>query len=251
MNKSVCVSALVLASGFSVAQNADSFVDAPRLFNDFAGSNLTFTSDYGAGLVEIAENNYGSGGFANRHVAWFANGGNKVDIDYGDGFTIATTMQVLQTGTVGNIEAGIQADLFGFGFFGALTANGEIAAFGSTHPFHSFGTGLYNLGDDLMLEMVYTPGGGEFDPVQSTMEYRYNNLTTGSGWVSSGQIAFTNLEGGIPSAFTQFYGVGAQINQPGTDADIGIRFTETSMVPSPGTAALIGLGGLVASRRRR
>lgn len=251
MKIALCVSALMLAGGVATAQNADSFVDAPRLFNDFPGTNLVYASNYGAGTVEIAENNFPGGSFANRHAAWFANGGTKVDIDYGDAFTISTTMQVLQTGTVGNIEAGIQVDLFGFGFFGVLTANGEIAAFGSTNPFHSFGTGLYSLGDDVMLEMNYTPGGGEFDPTLSTMEYRYNNLTTGSGWVSSGLIDFTNLEGGIPSAFNQHYGVGAQFNNPGADADIGIRFTNTAMVPAPGAAALLGLGGLVATRRRR
>jgi len=251
MKIALCVSALMLAGGVATAQDADSFVDAPRLFNDFPGSSLTFASDYGAGTVEISETNYPGGSFANRHAAWFANGGNKIDIDYGDAFTISTTMQVLQTGTVGNIEAGIQADLFGFGFFGVLTANGEIAAFGSTNPFHSFGTGLYNLGDDVMLEMIHTPGAGEFSGTPSTLEYRYNNLTQGSGWVSSGQIAFTNLEGGIISSFSQYYGVGAQFNNPGADAEIGIRFTNTTMVPTPGTAALLGLGGLVAARRRR
>ena len=115
MKSVMCVAALAMGAGVASAQLADSFVDAPRLFNDFAGSNLTFVSDYGAGTVEIAEDNYGAGGFANRHAAWFANGGSKVDIDYGDSFTISTTMNVMSTGSVGNIEAGIQADLFGFG----------------------------------------------------------------------------------------------------------------------------------------
>ena len=72
-----------------------------------------------------------------------------------------------------------------------------------------------------MLEMIYTPGGGEFDPTLSTMEYRYNNLTTGSGWVSSGLIDFTNLEGGIPSAFNQYFG-GAERS----DFAVGRQHTE-------------------------
>ncbi|MFG0304764.1 MAG: PEP-CTERM sorting domain-containing protein [Phycisphaerales bacterium JB040] len=258
MRLSMTTCAIALTAGTALSSppgpgNTNSFVDAPRIFNDFPGTSLTFASDYGAGTVAIDETGYPGSSFANRHAAWFAgnNNGTKIDVDYFDSFTIRTTMSISQTGTVGNIEAGIQADLFGFGLFGVLTANGEIAAFGSTNPFYSFGTGLYNLGDEIMLEMIHTPGAGEFSGTPSTLEYRYNNLTTGSGWVSSGQIAYTNLEGGIITAFPQHYGVGAQFNNPGSDAVIGLRFWDTSMVPAPGTAALLGLGGLVAARRRR
>ncbi|MEM1331519.1 MAG: PEP-CTERM sorting domain-containing protein [Planctomycetota bacterium] len=247
------VVAAMAGTAHATATDVVSFQDAPRLFNDFGGSNLSYGSDFNAGTLSIVENNYGSGNFANRHVGWFADGGgNKVDFDYGDAFKISTTLTINQADNVGNVEAGIQADLFGFGLFGVLTGNGEIAAFGSTNQFFSFGTGLYNVGDAVMLEMTYAPGAGEFATPVSQVQYRYNNMTQGSGWVSSGFLDITNSEGGIPSFFDQFYGLGAQINQPDSATGaVDIQFTGTTvMVPAPATLALLGLAGVCARRRR-
>lgn len=247
----VCAGSLASATVTDIA----SFVDNPRIFNDFSGSNLTFMSNYDpmGSTVSIHEDNYGMGNFANRHAAWFADSGNnKVDFDYGDSFDMQMTMQINEASNVGNVEAGFQADLFGFGLFGVLTGNGEIAAFGSVLPFHSFGTGLYSIGDELMLRMVHTPGDGEGMGAPSTMEYMYNNLTTGSGWVSSGLVNFGNLEGGIPSGFDMFTGVGAQINQPAVDGVVDISYSGiTTSVPAPATLGLLSLAGLGAARRRR
>ncbi len=252
---SICLLACAGAAANASVSDINGFVDAPRLFNDFSGSNLMYSSNYNAAgsSVTIQEDMYGAGGFANRHVAWFADSGsNKVDFDYGDGWDMQMTMQINQATNVQNIEAGFQADLFGFGLFGALTANGEIAAFGSVLPFHSFGTGLYNIGDELMLRMIHSPGDGEGMGAPSTMEYMYNNLTTGSGWVSSGQIAMTTTEGGIPSGFDMFTGVGAQINNPASDGVVDISYTNiTTSVPTPGSIGLLALAGIGASRRRR
>lgn len=248
------VACITTAASASVSDIA-SMVDSPRLFNDFSGSNLVFNSNYDAmgSSVILQENNYGTGGFANRHVSWFGDmGGSNVDFDYGDGFDMQMTMQINEASNVGNVEAGFQADLFGLGLFGVLSANGEIAAFGSVLPFHSFGTGLYNIGDELMLRMVHTPGDGEGMGAPSTMEYMYNNLTTASGWVSSGAIDFTTTEGGIPSSFDMFTGVGAQINSPASDAMVDISYSNiTASVPTPATLGLLGLAGLGATRRRR
>lgn len=243
-----------LASATGVG-DINGFFDQPRIFNDFGDSSLTFTSSYDSmgSSVQLTENNYGVGGFANRHATWFDNGaGSRVDFDFGDGFDMQMTMQVNDASNVGNVEAGFQADLFGFGLFGVLTGNGEIAAFGSVLPFHTFGTGLYNVGDEVMLRMVHTPGDSEFGSVPSTMEYMYNNLTTGSGWVTSGALDFTSSEGGIPSGFDMFFGAGAQINQPGQDGSVDISYSNiTVAVPAPASAMLLSLSGLCAARRRR
>ncbi len=247
-----CVGSVAMADGVG---DVASFIDQPRLFNDYGGSNLTYNSNFnpaGSSLM-IHEDNYGQGGFANRHVAWFGNAGgaNKVDFNYGNGWDMQMTLQVNTATNVGNVEAGFQADLFGFGLFGVLTSNGEIAAFGSILPFHSFGSGLYNVGDEVMLRMVHRPGAGENSGgAPSTMEYFYNNTTTGSGWVSSGEIDFTTLEGGIPSPFDMFTGVGAQINFPGSDGVVDISFTNIT-VPAPGAACLLLIGGASVLRRRR
>lgn len=258
MNLKTAFGIVSIAASFASASGVGDiagWVNSPRLFNDYAGSNLSFSSTYNpaGSSVSLQEDNYGTGGFANRHVAWMGDGGaNKVDFDYGDNFDLQMTMQVNQASNVGNVEAGFQADLFGFGLFGVLTANGEIAAFGSVLPFHTFGTGLYSVGDEIMLRMVHRAGGGEFNAPSSTMEYMYNNLTSGSGWVSSGEISFTTTEGGIPSSFMFNAGVGAQINFPSANGVVDISYTNiTASVPTPAGLALLSLGGLAAARRRR
>lgn len=243
-----------LASASGVGDIAG-FDDAPRTYNDRPDSSLTFMSSYNpAGSnVSLHEENYGMGGFANRHIAWFDNGaGSRVDFNYGDGWDMQMTMQVNQADNVGNVEAGFQSDLFGLGLFGVLTGNGEVVCFGSVLPFFSFGSGLYNVGDEIMLRMIHRPGDMENGMVDSTMEYMYNNLTTGSGWVSSGLVAFTTGEGGIPSSFDMFNGVGAQISAPSENGVVDINFSNiTTAVPAPGVMAMLSFGGLAAARRRR
>jgi len=246
-----CIAGSAMASVSDIA----SFVDQPRTFNDRPDSDLFYNSNYSpnAGSVTIRESSYGAGGFANRHIAFYGdNGGGKVDFDYGDGWDMKTTLRVNAADSVDNVETGFQIDLFGFGLFGVLTGPGEIAAFGGPLPFHSFGAGVYNIGDEVMLRMIHRPGAGEgnsSDP--STMEYLYNNLTTGSGWVSSGEVAFTNLEFGLPSAANGNLGLGAQINNPDpVDGNVDIEFYG-AMIPTPASVALLGLGGLAAARRRR
>ncbi len=248
--------AIAAASAASVASVADvnGLVENPRIFNDFANSDLTFSSMYspsGSSLM-LRESNYGAGNFANRHASWLGDGAaNKVGFTYGDGFDVQMNMTINAADSVGNVEAGFQMDLFGFGLFGVLSTTGEVAAFGSVLPFHSFGAGVYNIGSDIQLRMIHRPGAGDFSGTNSTMEYFYNNLTTGTGWVSSGEIAFTTLEGGIPSSFDAFVGAGAQISQPDAkDGNVSIDFNNI-IIPAPGAAAILGLGGLAATRRRR
>ncbi|GJM18505.1 MAG: hypothetical protein DHS20C14_07180 [Phycisphaeraceae bacterium] len=242
-------------AGSALAGPSDfaSLVDASRTFNDRPTSNLSFGTDFGAGTVSIVEDTYGAGGFANRHIAWFGDsGGSGLDFNYGWSYDMTTKLQVNQADNVGQVEAGFQVDNFGLGFFGVLTGNGEIAAFGGYLQFHSFGTGVYNVGDEVLLRMIYSQGGGENDSPAGTMEYMYNNLTTASGWVSSGALAIGNLEGGIPSGGLGLHGVGAQIN--GADDTLGavdVQFSMIQVTPTPASAALLGLGGLVAMRRRR
>lgn len=250
----VIASFVVVAGAAASVSDIAGFVDQPRTFNDRPDSDLFYSSSYSpnAGSLTIRESDYGAGGFANRHITFFGDGGgNKVDFDYADGWDIKTTLRVNAADGVDNVEAGFQFDQFGFGLFGVLTGNGEIATFGSVMPFHSFGAGVYNVGDDVMLRMIHRPGSGEFSGDASTMEYLYNNMTTGSGWVSSGEVEFTNLEGGIVSSFDFFAGMGAQINNPdAVNGNVDIEFYNT-MVPAPASLALVGLGGLIGARRRR
>lgn len=259
LSSTVCLGVLVCSGSLAAASGVGDIaglINQTRIFNDFPDSSVTLTSNYDVfgSSIDLREENFGAGGFANRHAAWLSDGGtNKVDFDYGDAFDMQMTMQINEASGVGNVEAGFQADLFGFGLFGVQTASGEISAFGSVLPFYSFGNGLYSVGDEIMLRMIHSPGDGQFSGgAASTMEYLYNNLTTGSGWVSSGQVAFGTGEGGIPTGFDFFAGAGAQINQATPNGVVDISYRNfTAVVPAPGVLGLLSLAGLGAARRRR
>ncbi|MEM9166800.1 MAG: hypothetical protein AAGB48_07215 [Planctomycetota bacterium] len=231
----------------NAAAQFNGFLVEERVFNDFPGSNLVVTNDFPNELT-FNESNFGSGGFANRHMAYLSSdgGATAVDFDYGSALDFSVTLNLDASPTDGR-EAGIVTDLFGFGFFGALP-NGEIAAFDSFLPFFTFGSGVYTNGTDVDLRLIYTPGAGEGLTPVSTIEYI---IDTGSGPVSSGPINFDNLEGGIPTGgFNARIGVGAQF-QGSSGGTAVASFTNIVAVPAPATAALTALGGLAMLRRRR
>ena len=245
--------ALSAGSAFASPSTINAVYEQTRIYNDFTTSTLNVTNNY-ATSVNLQESDYtddGVGGnFANKHAFWFSDDGGVTpfDYNYGDAFFMQVSVVDNSTG-IGGVEVGFNADLFGFGFFGGGLGGGEIAAFGSTLPFHSFGTGLYTAGDNLDLIMIYRPGPAEFGAPVSTMEYRYQ--VNGGGWTSSGLIPYGNGEGGIPSGgWSQLFGFGAQFNNPiGGSADV--TFSNIVAVPAPGAASLLGLGGLLVARRRR
>lgn len=244
-------SAIMLLAGTASATAINGHVLVPRLYNDFSTTTLTITDNF-ASSVRVQETDFaddGAGGnFANRHVGWFSadGGATAYDYNYGDGFYMSLTVQDSSVGLTA--EAGFGMDLFGFGVYG-LVGGGGIGAFIPTMPFHFFGSGLHAPGDVVDLAMVYRPGAGEFAAPVSTMEYLYQ--VNGGGWVSSGQIPFGNTEGGIPSGgWSQLIGWSAQFNQPiGGSADV--LFSNIYAIPTPASAALLGVAGLAGLRRRR
>lgn len=225
-----------------------------RIFNDYPDSILVVNNDFPLS-VQFDESHFGMGGFANRHSAYFSTDGGATihDFGYHDAFDIKIGMQNESSPPDGR-EAGFHADLFGFGFFGALPHNGEIAAFGSIFPFYSFGTGLWTPGDSIGLRIIHRPGEGDgINPLPdgarpSTIEYLWDPEEDGT-YFSSGEIPFTNMEGGIPENFEFRLGFGVQ-NQGAPGGQAYTQFGKFIM-PSPTGVTLLGLGGLVALRRRR
>lgn len=255
----VCGAAATASAG--VATGINGVVDGRRTFNDFPSSNLNIVNNFDTS-VSIAEGPFGVGGFANRHIFWYSGdaGTTRMDFDYADAFDLSFTVDLNGSNLEGR-EAGFQADLFGFGYFGCLP-NGEIAAFGSILPFHSFGL-VGNPDAVTQLRMIHTPGTGDgVNPIgggtPSTIEYLFNQ---GSGWVSSGPLAFTTGEGGIPSNFAFNLGFGIQAR--GTQGPFGsqdevpaaaydVTFSNFSQnIPAPGAAGVFGLMALAGLRRRR
>lgn len=250
----VAVLALAAAASAGVVGSINSVRANERIFNNRPDSTLTITNNYPAS-VTIRESEFGPGGFANRHSAYFSNdnGASNFDFNYEDAFDICVTVNAVAAAAV-NVEAGIHADLFGFGFFGQLP-NGEIAAFGSVFPFHSFG--IVPTANPIHLRMIHTPGSGDgVNPlpsggVASTFEYLYS--TDGMNYISSGLKIMGGTEGGIPSNFPFFVGFGAQHNaaaETGSLAETVFSDIRIS-VPAPGAAAMMGLVGLAGLRRRR
>lgn len=247
MKLTVSTMMAVAVAGMATAQPYNGLQVNERVFNDFPGSTLSVVNMYPSSLT-ISESDFGSGNFANRHMAFASDDGGSTasSFDYEDGFDFSVTMN-LNASPVDGREAGLMTDLFGFGFFGALP-NGEIAAFGSFLPFHTFGVGVYTNGTDVDLRMIYRPGAGQGLMPASTIEYI---IDTGSGPVSSGEIAFTNTEGGIPSGFGAKIGVGIQ-SQGNPGGSVDVAFTNFNfVVPAPGTAAFGAVGLLAVARRRR
>lgn len=253
MKRFLITASFVLAAAGSTFASYNGAHVVERIFNDRPDSTLTVTNNYPAS-IRFEESNFGPGGFANRHSAYLSEDGGATnsDIDYGDAFDITVTVNhTLQTNV--GVEAGIHADLFGFGYFGQLP-NGEIAAFGSIFPFVSFGIQPY--GASIDLRIIHDPGDGDgINPIgagaRSTFQYGYN---LGSGWVFSSQLTMGGTEGGIPSAFPFYLGFGVQHNaaaETGSIADTLFKDIIVSKVPAPGAMALVGLAGLVGLRRRR
>lgn len=241
----VAFAALASAGAASGAINGVFYHD--RLFNDYPNSDLTVVRNYPT-QIKYTETNFGAGGFANRHSAYFSEDGGTTpkDFNYADAFDLCITLDLDAT-PAGGREAGFHTDLFGLGFFGVLP-NGEIAAFGSILPFKTFGS-VWTPGQPVQLRMTHVPGDGDgvgSFTVPSTLEYQYN---LGSGWVTSGAIPFTTGEGGIPQNFDFFVGLGVQ-NQGAPGGTSVADFTNIK-VPTPASAALLGVAGLIAGRRRR
>jgi hypothetical protein len=228
--------------------------EVPYLFVDRPDSVLTITNNFPSSY-EIDENNFGDGGFANRHTAYFSTDGGASPLDFGydDGFDLCINISVATLDVTS--EVGFHADGFGLGVF-ALLGNGEIASFGTLLPFHSFGlVTAPNYQGDLSLRMIHRVGDGNgVDPLApganpSTIEYLYD---IGGGWISSGLVPITTGEGGIPTGANMLIGFGTQNN--GADPITGasnVLFTDVKAIPTPGALALAGCVGLIGLRRRR
>lgn len=228
-----------------------------------------------------AGNPPGSGGFANRHFGWFSadNGASNYAFQNGESFTARANV-LIQTG--GNITPGGNAlprREAGFAIFNPqngfdggnpnnpivsyidegfvmVASDGEVAMFGGGLPFFSFNS-------------LNDPNARYFLGTSARIEFRY--FAPSGGNPAACQVVFTNFLGtefaspvlpfsnasvvlGNASGLANGTNVGLRAqNQrnPNFDDFSLIRYNNISVTPTPGAAALLALGGLMAGRRRR
>jgi MYXO-CTERM domain-containing protein len=252
-----------------------------RQFNDFPTSQLTYgpagsptiaapvpitapLAPFGAGVEFLEQFPAGTpGNFANRHVALFSNDGGATPfgMDQHQNFTV--NVDVRMTGAAGDgsrKEGGLKFfNNRGGGFIDegeimVASENGEVAAFGANLSFFTFGAGTYTPGQLAHLTFNYFgPGVNSF---YASYQIIFTDPVTGvhnSGILDfdhGGAVDPTNPANGFNSGST--LGFLDQNQRNPTINDFGDAFYgNPTVVPTPGAAALLGLGGLLASRRRR
>jgi hypothetical protein len=239
---------MLAAPALAAVTDINSVVIQERFFNDFPGSTLTTVNNFPTD-VSFTESNYGAGGFANRHNAVYsADGSTAYGLTQSDGFDISFNVLIDAGSLSPRKEGGIRFDsgITGDGLF-IVASDGEVAAFGGPLPFHSFGAGAYTAGTTAGMRVIYRPDDDTdaFDGDASTMEYFFNG-------VSSGQLDISNTENGWASGTTisNYLQVAPDTGNPG-DFAIAEYSNIAISVPEPGTLLLLGLGGVLALRRRR
>lgn len=239
------VAAITLSGAMASAAitDVDSVLIEERVFNDFPGSTLVTTNSF-PGSVVFDESAFGAGGWANKHLATLSSdgGATKHLLANAEDFAISVDIKLEAAATSPRKEVGFRFDTFGGEGLVNITSDGEVAAFGGPLPFHSFGTSAYTLGTTVNLGVVYkAPAGGS----PGTIEYILDG-------VSSGALAFTNLELGIINSSKVGFTLQNQVDA-GNPGDFG-KATYSNFViavPEPASLALISLGGLAMIRRQR
>ena len=267
MNKVFVFAAVMAGLGASSAAQADlfsqvnSFSTVNRWYagpTDYPGTTIT-TPNGGLPSLRFQESNYiPFTGFATRNVGFLAVGGVPIQFDGFQSFRVDTFVTINSTGgsateagfmigTAPNLPSSAGADT---GDFHIRLPDGEIAAFGSQNPFFAnnnpFNGGNAHPWPTIASNTTYQ------------MTFIYNTSAFGSSMNFGVNGVFTgDLAMGDPRLHSgALIGVFAQgPNNNGVTAGSyskDVIFTNTTItVPAPAAASLLGLGGLLAARRRR
>lgn len=250
---------LVAANAQSATVNG--YSTSPRVFNDNPGSTLTITpaSPINANPATITIRDEFTGAFtgANRHdvIASIDGGTTAYNHSIDDSFTFTTLLTLTDGFNSPRKEAGIRINspVTGDALFIVNSDAGEIVTFGGGAPFHSFGSNGggngYTPGTSILLGVTHIGGGDGAGGVANTIEFF---IDRGAGIETTGPRPWENAEAG-PVTFQ--VGVYAQGGANASGDFVNALFTDTTytVVPEPGTFALVGMGllGLLAFRRKK
>jgi hypothetical protein len=275
--------ALLAAAGSAVAQDistVNGYNVQIREFNDFPTSNLMWgpagspvipgpvpghfaLAGFNSG-VEFQESfpQGTQGNFANKHQALFSNDGGATPfgLDQHQSFSVSTNVRITSPAGSPRKEGGLKFyNDRGGGFIDEgeiLVAgdNGEVAGFGANLTFFSFGPGAYTPGQTARMTFNYFgPGVNSFyasyqviftDPVTGVHDTGIRDFD------HAGAIDPTNPANGFNNG-SRLGWLDQNQRSPVINDFADVVYGNVSIVPAPGAAALIGLAGLVAGRRRR
>ncbi|MEN0020180.1 MAG: hypothetical protein AAF747_04760 [Planctomycetota bacterium] len=253
MNNRLIAVSLIAAASAASAQ-VDSFFVNERVFNDNSASSLSITGASGAvngANITIEEQFFTGNSGANRHdILLSDDGGASARVFPSNrAFRLSADVNLAVTVNAPRKEAGIRinSNVTNDTLFIINSDAGEIVSFGGGAAFNSFGNNGggngYTPGTTITMGIEYRPGVGG-NP--ATLEYF---IDRGAGLETSGPLAYGNNEGQPVDFNVGFYG---QFQYPGGGFETNTAtFSNVSFIPTPASAALLAMGGLAASRRRR
>jgi hypothetical protein len=252
---------LAAVNGYAQGNSVNGYTINARVFNDNPGSTLTITPaspiNANPATITIRDEWTTAAGFANRHdLLASADGGVTAYIHSIDHSFTFTTMLTLTDGfNSPRKEAGIRINspITGDALFIVNSDAGEIVTFGGGAPFHSFGSNGggngYTPGNSILLGITHIAGGDGAGGIANTIEFFINR---GAGIETTGPRPWENAEAG-PVTFQVGVYLQGQTSVDGDFANALFSDTTYTVVPEPGTFALVGLGliGLWAFRRKK
>ncbi|MCX5691383.1 MAG: PEP-CTERM sorting domain-containing protein [Planctomycetota bacterium] len=251
----------VAGSAFAVDMSTVNGFKYEKLWNDFPTAAATVTNSFPSFGVreEFAAGTVGN--FANKHVGWLSNdgGASRISNNYFQSWTLSFNVNIGTAfdQTAPRREAGIEVHNPRNPVFGGYTdegqvliaSDGEVAVFGGAMPFTGMGN-VYTLGTTAAVTFEYFAPGA-VDATKGAYRLTFVDAVTGSHssglkiWGDEGDLLY-GLNNGAS------IGLKAQNQRNPLIPDFSdIQYSNVSVVPAPASLALVGLAGLVVSRRRR